>query len=382
MTELCIPGTTVLATQFLVRKWEPFWKKWAGLTLGLEDPSDVFGATSLIRYLIAQGWDVERFQTLLRSESFPLYVKWCEEIASIPDPLIARAREILSRNQVDLVLYHNHCRDGLGAFFCAHHFTTTRLGRPVEGIPQDYQQTPPNVQGRHVLVVDFSYKRSVLEEMKIQAASLLVLDHHKSAQGDLEGLPYACFDMNRSGAMLAWQYFFDLPPPPLIQYIQDRDLWRLKMSESKAFSAGLDELPMTIDTLALHLESPEAVNETIRTGKVALRMQDRRVEQMAKKAYYKMWRNYHVAVINANLDISELGNALASHCDFAVLWRTNYQNCSFDVSLRSNNKVDLSVLAQRYGGGGHPNAAGLSLKFGLGIDPTPEMLEVNDLLFR
>jgi len=50
-----------------------------------------------------------------------------------------------------------------------------------------YQNPPPDVTGKDVILVDFSYKRPILDEMKSKAASILILDHHKTAMEDLQG---------------------------------------------------------------------------------------------------------------------------------------------------------------------------------------------------
>ena len=61
---------------------------------------------------------------------------------------------------------------------------------------------------RTVFIVDFSYPRTILEEMEESAESLVVIDHHKTAEEDLRGLDYCHFDMTHSGAYLAWEYLF------------------------------------------------------------------------------------------------------------------------------------------------------------------------------
>jgi hypothetical protein len=48
------------------------------------------------------------------------------------------------------------------------------------------------VTGLDVAIVDFSYKRPVMVELASKAKSILVLDHHKTAQADLDGLSKEC----------------------------------------------------------------------------------------------------------------------------------------------------------------------------------------------
>ena len=73
--------------------------------------------------------------------------------------------------------------------------------------------------------------------------------------------------------------------------------------------------------------------------------------------------NKRVGVVFAERYISELGNYLINkydYLDYIVLI-----NMDKKISYRGNGKVDLSVIAKKFGGGGHINAAGNCLSSGL-----------------
>lgn len=73
--------------------------------------------------------------------------------------------------------------------------------------------------------------------------------------------------------------------------------------------------------------------------------------------------NKRVGVVFAERYISELGNYLINkydYLDYIVLI-----NMDKKISYRGNGKVDLSVIAKKFGGGGHINAAGNCLPSGL-----------------
>ncbi len=82
-----------------------------------------------------------------------------------------------------LCIYHGNCQDGFAAAWTARQIRA--FGDRVEFYPGVYQDAPPNVTSRDVVFVDFSYKRSVLEEMAANARSIVIFDHHKSAEEDL-----------------------------------------------------------------------------------------------------------------------------------------------------------------------------------------------------
>ena len=133
-------------------------------------------------------------------------------------------------------LYHNNCPDGFGSALAAY----LKFGDKSEYIGVKHQQDPPEMEpGSEVYILDFSYPRQVMEELFQQHTQVITLDHHKTAQEALLGLRGALFDMNRSGAMISWEYFHpERPIPDLFRYIQDRDLWEWKLEGTGEIAAG------------------------------------------------------------------------------------------------------------------------------------------------
>jgi oligoribonuclease NrnB/cAMP/cGMP phosphodiesterase (DHH superfamily) len=174
----------------------------------------------------------------------------------------------------------------------------------------------------------------------------------------------AYFDMSKSGAMLAWEYFHPAAPPPrLIEYIQDRDLWRWDMPYSREFSAGLGLLPFDFDTY-LRLETdPGYFDGVIERGDSVLSYIDKMVGRAAERATRRTYRGMDVLVVNSPQWVSEIGAQLSSDCDFAMIWSYSHENNEVRVSLRSSERhgADVSIVASDHGGGGHSHAAGFKL---------------------
>ena len=259
-----------------------------------------------------------------------------------------------------LVIYHDGCADGFGAAWVCHVLfedpTTTYL-------PAKYGDRPPNVKGLDVIIVDFSYPRVVLEQLHAEANSLLVLDHHQTAQADLAGLDYAVFDMTRSGAALAWDYFHSFRVgvrPPLVDYVQDRDLWRWRLQWSREVSAWLATVPKTFkDWGAANVMLCNSLGFVDFAGKALLRAQD---QVKAAKRARLVWAadGSEVPCVNASdVDLSELLNRLAQDKPFAIGWWQR-EDGMFVYSLRSVGDYDVSAYAKRFGGGGHKHAAGFT----------------------
>jgi oligoribonuclease NrnB/cAMP/cGMP phosphodiesterase (DHH superfamily) len=125
-----------------------------------------------------------------------------------------------------LCIYHGGCDDGFGAAYAV----WKKFGYEVEYYPATHGGPIPDVNDRDVIMVDFSYKRNVLLQLIGKCKSMVILDHHKTAEADLDGLEdpklTLVFDMQRSGATIAWDHFHpDTPRPVLIRYVEDRDLW-------------------------------------------------------------------------------------------------------------------------------------------------------------
>jgi uncharacterized protein len=134
-----------------------------------------------------------------------------------------------------VVLYHAECADGFGAAWAIwRQFPQARFMPVKHGNPP-----PDGLEGQRVVIVDFSYSRETLESMVRQTNELLVLDHHITAEKALAGLPYAYFDLKKSGAVLAWEWAHDRPVPWILEYIQDKDLWTWALPLSREINAAI-----------------------------------------------------------------------------------------------------------------------------------------------
>lgn len=263
-----------------------------------------------------------------------------------------------------LVIYHAGCIDGFTAAYAA----WVRYGDGAEFLPAAYGDAPPDVAGRDVLVVDFSYRRPVMLEMASKASSLLVLDHHKTAEAELAGLHFAIFDMERSGAGLTWDTLNGTGRPWLVDYVEDRDLWRFRLPDSKAVNAWIgaqrkESFQEWAKFCALDLES------VVAAGGAVLSFIDRYVHEVGENAIRVVFAGHSVPLVNApHVCISELVGHLAASEPFAMGWHQRSDG-RFAYSLRSRGDIDVSEIAKKYGGGGHKGAAGFVCDEPLSLTP-------------
>lgn len=260
-----------------------------------------------------------------------------------------------------LCIYHGNCADGFGAAWVVRY----ALGEGnVDFFAGHYGEAPPDVTGLDVLIVDFSYKRPVLLEMARKANRITIIDHHKSAAEDLVDLPdnvEVIFDMERSGAIMTWDYFFfDATPPLLLSHIEDRDLWRFQMEGTRNIQACVFsypyEFPVWDVLMAMNLRDLRSDGEAIE------RKHHKDIKELLKLCVrYMTIAGYKVPVANLPYTMSsDAGHVLAADWPFAACYMDTPDGRNF--SLRSNRDgVDVAKVAQQYGGGGHRNAAGFSV---------------------
>lgn len=280
-----------------------------------------------------------------------------------------------------LVLYHADCTDGFASAWVA------RLCIPgAEFVAVKHGEPPPDVRDRFVYILDFSYKKPILQEMVRRARCIVLLDHHKTAREDLEGILtdvelletgnpglYGKFDMDHSGAMLAWMHFFPGQLPPiLVQYVEDRDLWRFKMPRSREVSAGLRSYPLDFelwdswhDPYRTGLIKPGVISQFMSDGTAILRAADEQMTRLLENAYDVSFddgtQRYAIRVVNSPVHQSELAGKLAEGRPFGACWYDSGYVRRW--SLRSTEEgADVSLIARRMGGGGHERAAGFEVQ--------------------
>ena len=308
------------------------------------------------------------------------------------------------------VIYHAACADGFGAAFATwkHFGATARYCQMHHG--EDWETL--ELAGNEVFILDFSFSREALEAMAAIAHSVTQIDHHASARAQWASLlsqqengleqfthptlPLSIiFDLNKSGARLAWEYFYpEQPLPLLLAHIEDSDLWRFSLDGTRAFGRALRLLPYDFSLWDQLADDTQTTSEPryqamLLEGAAIERFFEREVTRLADSrlvmpatlrgeplddlqsirhgqplisAKNLNWHAISGLAINADsLFASELGNLLAerSH-SFGLIWQLAGDG-EIKVSLRAAGKVSVAEIASRYGGGGHPNAAGFRL---------------------
>ena len=297
-----------------------------------------------------------------------------------------------------LVIYHANCADGFTAAWAVRQAMDADFHAAVHGAP------PSPAEGRDLVLVDFCYPPHVMLDLQLVAHSILVLDHHKSAEADLPANPktaddqltvvriegfdvdadptwslfrgwveqdkcegirkamiYALFDMDRSGAGIAWDFFHPgQARPALIDHVEDRDLWRFALPGTREIQAAVFSYAYQFEVWDRLMATPV---ETLRAQGVAIeRKHHKDVAELVKVAKRQMViGHYDVPVASLPYTLaSDAGHLMAKGQPFAACYYDKEGGRVF--SLRSTDRgVDVSEVAKLYGGGGHARAAGFTV---------------------
>jgi len=298
----------------------------------------------------------------------------------------------------NLVIYHNPCSDGLaGAWSVYSRFPKAQYRGTTPDFKDPRLLSADNVSGRVVYFVDIMPKRDALVRVCSLAKQVIVLDHHKTNLEIVNGLStdgmpanlHIVFDMARSGCQIAWQFVNPTEPVPwFLNYIADRDLWTWKMANSKHVNSALFNMGYLANFPALtnlHQCTPnaESSRDLIETtllpyAKTIEEYEDRVLSNASTCARHVIFHAPDGRQIPVWLGTtlpalrSELGNRLMEKAfadgslpKMSVTWQYDYAADEWWVSLRSSDTaadVDCSKIAQSLGGGGHPNAAGFTIR--------------------
>lgn len=259
----------------------------------------------------------------------------------------------------DMCIYHGNCADGFAAAWVVWKFHN-KNAEFVKGI---YGQSPPDVTGKRIVLVDFSYKRGVLVEMASKATHILVLDHHKSAEADLQDLPdnvKVYFNMKYSGAMISWKYFKGGKPPTLINHIQDRDLWSFNLDGTKEIQAAVFARPYEFDVWNKMMSM--SVEELRKEGEILLKNHHKNIDEFIETTAHELEiGGFKVPAFNGPYQWGSDGaHKLCHGVPFAAYYYfTNNGNVIFGLRSEEDGE-DVSKIAASYGGGGHEHAAGFT----------------------
>lgn len=274
------------------------------------------------------------------------------------------------------ILYHGGCPDGFGGAYSAY----KKFGDTADYIPVKHgKPVPEHLDGKDLYLIDFCYAQDKMDQLKAVAKSITVLDHHEGVRAVATQFP-GLFDTSRSGTTIAWNYFHpDTPTPTLLRYVQDGDLYTFVLPDARkvlayvytrtdSFASFSTHNVEKWDAFARELETPEGFAHAVEVGTYFQENHNHVVEHGVHHAELVRFEGYECYLSGSSGEFtSDTGNRLANlKPPFAMVVSADAEGIR--VSLRaSTDEVNVATLAQKYGGNGHPRAAGFTLPYGAPI---------------
>ena len=274
-------------------------------------------------------------------------------------------KKTCSKDNKKIVLFYHDDHDGFGAAWAAwKKFKNRARYIPIDH-PTHFQDIKRyNLSGTEIYFLDICLNKEDMEHVRRITSRVIVIDHHISKKDVTASFPGSVFDIGHSGAFLAWKYFHPrVKMPKIIKYVQDIDLWQWKLRGTEALFVAL---PWTFkfnhwNKLARILENKRLVIKYIRMGTIMLQYKTQIIDAIIKDADEVRIGNIRAFAVNAPSIIhSEVGNALTKKLNgvhVGISFRVMNHGAFLYIFLCSDGVVDVSKIAQKYGGGGHKKAA-------------------------
>ncbi len=274
----------------------------------------------------------------------------------------------MSHNKPIVVIYHKRCEDGFGAAYAA----WKKFGDTAEYLPAGYgDDLPEGLEGKEVYILDFCYEiEGAMDRLAAITQKLVVLDHHASSRGLVESTPNHVYDATRSGATIAWTYFHpNTPMPRLMAYLEDGDLYRFALPETADIFSYLVVQPYDFvvwDDIVRRLEEATTRQEILTKASIYTEYFEKMSHlcvEAAKKVRFEGHECYFATALPSITMRSYVGHQLYTKLPPIALIVTAHPD-GFGVSIRSDGSVDVSKIAEKYGGGGHPGSSGFFIPNG------------------
>jgi len=265
-----------------------------------------------------------------------------------------------------LCIYHGNCADGFTAAWVVR---TALKGHDIDFHAGFYKDGPPDVTDKIVYIVDFSYKRPIMEEIVKKARRVIHIDHHQSAIIDMATYEDPKLEKvyspenTESGAMLTWRYFYpNYAPPKIIEHVDDRDRWKFKIDGTRPISANMFSYAYTFENWDRLMN--QKIEEQIAEGTAIERRMAKDVQELLSVVVRRMnIAGYNVPVANVTYQYgSDICSILAKNEPFSAYYYDKEDAREFGLRAEPGG-VNVGEIATKFGGGGHATASGFRVSY-------------------
>lgn len=273
-----------------------------------------------------------------------------------------------------LIIYHQvkegvDCPDGIAAAWVA-----SKAIADADILGCVYGDVPDVSDYERIVIVDFSFPVSIIEDWVSNGKSITVIDHHKTAWENFQNLSsqvFRSFDMNECGATLTFKHFFpNNAMPVFLHYIRDRDLWNHELEYTEEIheaSASIGRTFKFFDKIAPMAEQ-ELFEYLVPIGTEKLKPKREAISNAILRVQFGIvagWGN--IPYVETTKEEDRLVSDICS-CLYKRFHTAPFVACFTSDgkwSLRSDkngNNTDVGAIAKSLGGGGHRNAAGFEVE--------------------
>jgi len=263
-----------------------------------------------------------------------------------------------------LCIYHGNCADGFTAAW-----VVKKVHPNAEFHAGFYRDPPPDVTGKVVFIVDFSFPREIMEEIVRKAFKVIHIDHHETAIRAMEGFSDPKFESfyspenTESGAMLCWKYFFpNTEVPDIIKHVDDRDRWKFNLPGTREIAANMFSYAYTFENWDMLMN--QRLDQQILEGTAIQRRMVKDIKELSNVVVRRVnIAGYNVPCANVPYQFgSDMCSFLAKGEPFAAYYYDKPTHREF--GLRSvPGGVNVAEIAEKFGGGGHATASGFKRSF-------------------
>ena len=223
------------------------------------------------------------------------------------------------------------------------------------------------LKDKDIYMIDYSLDKKEMLNLA-EKNKVILIDHHFSSKETANLLPGSVFDDKRSGASLSWKYFHSNKKPPLIvRYVEDYDIWKFELPHAKELIAVLKLYSFNFkvwDKVAKIFQDKRKIKELIKKGQAIVDYQKSLIGELSNKGQEVIFEGNDAIAVNSPVLSSEIGNHIYTKTGkIGIVWSYKGKDkLKIHVSLRGDGKINLSELANKFGGGGHKAAAGFAIE--------------------
>jgi nanoRNase/pAp phosphatase (c-di-AMP/oligoRNAs hydrolase) len=269
-----------------------------------------------------------------------------------------------------ICFYHSPCNDGeMAKNIWKHKYPKTRFFPWIHSKASENVKFLQSFTEEHIVFLDYCPKKEYLKNNN----KYLIIDHHKNAISQIsedENIKMYC-DVERAGCMLTWDYLYpDTIYPISIFHIGNADLFNFNHINTEPFSLAYRDYNLNFNDLINLKNTDEYYHKIVADG----------VKHMSKYKFEALAYFYTSTIDYEKVDNKEF-KVITIYCDKYHLYKylieiakIQYKQCNIlriqknkgdniTYSLRSLDGSPVDGIARKYGGNGHPMAAGYTIHY-------------------